>query len=146
MYVVYVPAVGLLALLLYSSLVLLRKRCNTSMHTDINDTYCSIHTCIYYCVSIPVSKYMYIQEVMVNETTVLCSIVESQAPLVCQAVLHCVDDGSSSSVTVTLTNDVFQYYMISQLCNVTIQVLSSDTSQVLEESVFYNLLLNSTSK
>ena len=134
------------ALLLYNSLVLLRKRCNTSMHTDINDTYCSIHTCIYYCVSLPVSKYMYIQEVLVNETIVLCSIVESQAPLVCQAVLHCVDDGSSSSVTVTLTNDVFQYYMMSQLCNVTIQVLSTDTSQVLEESVFYNLLLISTSK
>ena len=133
------------ALLLYSSLVL-RKRCNTSMHTDINDKYCSIHTCVYYCVSVPVSKYMYIQEVLVNETIVLCSIVESQTTLVCQAVLHCVDDGSSLSVTVTLTNDIFQHYMISQLCNVTIQVLSTDTSQVLEESVFYNLLLNSTSK
>ena len=89
---------------------------------------------------------MYIQEVLVNETTVLCSVVESQTALVCQAVLHCVDSGSSLSVTVTLTNDVFQHYMISQLCNVTIQVLSTDTSQVLEESVFYNLLLNSTSK
>ena len=108
-----------------------------------------IHTVvysIYYCVSLPVSKYVYIQEVLVNETTVLCSVVESQTPLVCQAVLHCVDDGSSSNVTVTLANNVFQHYTISQLCNVTIQVLSADTSLVLEESVFYNLLLSSTSK
>ena len=58
MYVVYVPTVGLLALLLYSSLVLLRKRCNTSMHTDINDMYCSIQH-ILLCFSSSEQVYVY---------------------------------------------------------------------------------------
>ena len=97
--------------------------------------------------SLPVSKYKYIQEVSVNETAVLCNVVQSQLALSCRAVLLCVNNGSSSSFTLPLSNGIFQTYMISRLCNVTIQVvLSSDPSQVLEESVFYNVFLNSTSK
>ena len=101
---------------------------------------------MHYCVSLPVSKYEHIQEVFVNETTVLCNVVQSQRPLICRAVLHCINNGSSSNSTLLLSNGVFQNYMTSRLCNVTMQVLSSDSSEVLEESVFYNVFLNSTSK
>ena len=109
--------------------------------------YCSIHVCTCYYISLPVSEYKYIQEVSVNETAVLCNVMQSQPPLTCRAVLHCVNNGSSSSFNLSLSNGIFQTYTTSQLCNVTIQVVSSsDPSQVLEESVYYNVFLNSTSK
>ena len=82
----------------------------------------------------------YIQEVSVTEATenitVSCTVTQSEPALICRAVFYCT--GVENSRSLTLSNDVAQNFMTNQMCNVTIQVVSS-TSQVLEESFFYNV-------
>ena len=90
--------------------------------------------------SLPVSSY--IQEVSVTEATenitVSCTVTQSEPALICRAVFYCT--GVENSASLTLSNDVAQNFMTNRMCNVTIQVTSSsDFSQVLEESFFYNI-------
>ena len=84
----------------------------------------------------------YIQEVSVTEATenitVLCTVTQSEPALICRAVFYCT--GVENSTSLILSNDVAQNFMTNSTCNVTIQVTSSsDVSQVLEESFFYNV-------
>ena len=84
----------------------------------------------------------YIQEASVTEAveniTVLCSVVQSEPLLICRAVFYCTDN---ESTTLSLSSGVVQNFTTTQLCNVTIQVVSSnDVSQVLEQTLFYNVL------
>ena len=84
----------------------------------------------------------YIQEASVTEAveniTVLCSVVQSEPLLICCAVFYCTDN---ESTTLSLSSGVVQNFTTTQLCNVTIQVVSSnDVSQVLEQTLFYNVL------
>ena len=84
----------------------------------------------------------YIQEVSVTEATenitVSCTVTQSEPALICRAIFYCT--GVENSTSLTLSNDVAQNFMTNQMCNVTIQVVSStDVSQVLEESFFYNV-------
>ena len=84
----------------------------------------------------------YIQEASVTEAveniTVLCSVVQAEPLLICHAVFYCTDN---ESTTLNLSSSVVQNFTTTQLCNVTIQVVSSnDVSQVLEQTLFYNVL------
>ena len=83
-------------------------------------------------ISFPVSKY--IQEASVTEAveniTVLCNVVQSEPPLICHAVSYCADN---ETTILNLSTAVARNFTTTQLCNVTIQVVSSnDISQVLE--------------
>ena len=91
-------------------------------------------------ISFPVSNY--IQKVSVTEAvekiTVLCNIVQSEPPLICHVAFYCVDN---EATILNLSIGVARNFMTTQLCNVTIQVVSSnDISQVLEQTLFYNVL------
>ena len=84
----------------------------------------------------------YIQEASVTEAveniTVLCSVVQSEPPLICHAVFYCTDN---EATILNLSSGVAQKFSTTQLCNVTIQVVSSnDVSKVLEQTLFYNEL------
>ena len=91
-------------------------------------------------ISFPVSNY--IQEASVTEAveniTVLCHVVQSEPPLICHAVFYCTDN---ETIILKLSTAVARNFTTTQLCNVTIQVVSSnDISQVLEQTLFYNVL------
>ena len=84
----------------------------------------------------------YIQEASVTEAveniTVLCSVVQSEPLLICRAVFYCANN---EATILNLSSGVAQKFSTTQLCNVTIQVVSSnDVSQVLEQTLFYNVL------
>ena len=82
----------------------------------------------------------YIQEVSVAEAVeniaVLCTVVQAEPALICRAVLHCDD---SMKTLLYLSSGVAQNFATAQPCNVTIQVISNDISQVLEQALFYNV-------
>ena len=100
-----------------------------------------MHACIMHIIiSFPVSKY--IQEASVTEAveniTVLCNVVQSEPPLICHAISYCADN---ETTILNLSTAVARNFTTTQLCNVTIQVVSSnDISQVLEQTLFYNVL------
>ena len=84
----------------------------------------------------------YIQEASVTEAveniTVLCSVVQSEPLLICRAVFYCANN---EAAILNLSSGVAQIFTTTQLCNVIIQVVSSnDVSQVLEQTLFYNVL------
>ena len=69
----------------------------------------------------------------------LCSVVQSEPPLICRAVFYCTCADNESTI-LNLSSGVAQNFMTTLLCNVTIQVVSSnDVSQVLEQTLFYNV-------
>ena len=83
------------------------------------------------------SSYIQLQGVSVTEATenitVSCTVTQSEPALICRAVFYCT--GVENSTSLTLSNDVAQNFTTNQMCNVTIQVVSSsDIYQVLEES------------
>ena len=97
---------------------------------------------IHYLLNISFLVSNYIQEASVTEAveniTVLCSVVQSEPLLICRAVFYCANN---EATILNLSSDVAQKFSTTQLCNVTIQVVSSnDVSQVLEQTLFYNVL------
>ena len=68
----------------------------------------------------------------------LCNVVQSEPPLIYLAVFYCADN----ETILNLSTGVARNLTTTQLCNVTIQVVSSfnDISQVLEQALFYNVL------
>ena len=83
----------------------------------------------------------YIEEASVVEAveniTVLCSLAQSEPPLICQAVLYCADN---ETTTLSFSSTAVQNFTTSQSCNVTVQVVSpTDVSRVLQGVAFYNV-------
>ena len=84
----------------------------------------------------------YILEASVTEgienITVSCTAVQSEPVLLCQAVFYCTNN--EAVITRNLSNGVVQNFVTTQLCNVTIRVVSlSGVPQVLQEETFYNI-------
>lgn len=73
----------------------------------------------------------------VESIAVSCSVEHSEPPLICRAVFYCAN---SETTTLNLSSSVFQNFMTTQSCNVTIQVVpSNNISRVLQEASFYNV-------